>query len=228
MPSGDDKLKAFSDALQRGLQESVELQEDGALEVRKMEENVRSNISAIGEMLKVELSKKRVEVQESIEPDERVASDDTLKNKILELGSILHTALSTAKPEPIAEPAPIQEEHLIIEPTEDIISADIPDFDEEKANENVTNSFAKIANLLRNDLAPEEPQTAAVVEPVTQVAEPEPPKEVPVKNSIINNYVNMLDQISKESPTENNDAKQAGHEMSPSMLKYIKDRKSVV
>lgn len=227
-----NNIKEFSEALRRGLAESVELEEDGALELRKMEENVNSNISAIGELLKVELSKSKplspVTVEEVVfikEPKivKETVSEISVKGKLLELGNILHSALTNAKNKSplVSEVSNHIETELVIEPTEPV-----EEFDEDKANENINNSFANIANLLKKELRPD---AVREVEPVKTVApqstiEPEVPEKEAITNDVINNYVDMLDKISKESPVENKEDNQTESEMSPAMLKYINEQ----
>ena len=235
MPSNDDKLKALSEAIQRGLKESKELQDGGALEVRQMETNVRNNISAIGELLKVELSKKQLEpvepVEVLVETPKEVTSDDSLKNKILELGSILHSALSTVKAKPAAKKA-IQETQLVEVPIEEFVANPVKDFDEEQAQENIVNNFTKIANLLKSKLTQEQPaeppkhveQPKHIKQPTVQVLNSKETKSS-TKTDIINNYVKILDKISKEPPTEakkgeiDKEETSNEHELSPSVYK---------
>ena len=240
MPSNDDKLKALSEAIQRGLKESKELQDGGALEVRQMETNVRNNISAIGELLKVELSKKQLEpvepVEVLVETPKEVTSDDSLKNKILELGSILHSALSTVKAKPAAKKA-IQETQLVEVPIEEFVANPVKDFDEEQAQENIVNNFTKIANLLKSKLTQEQPaeppkhveQPKHIKQPTVQVLNSKETKSS-TKTDIINNYVKILDKISKEPPTEakkgeiDKEETSNEHELSPSVLKYVNEQ----
>jgi hypothetical protein len=58
MSDKSDPVEAFCLALQRGVQESVELEEGGALQLKQMEQDIHDNISVMGKIIKAELERR--------------------------------------------------------------------------------------------------------------------------------------------------------------------------
>lgn len=199
MSSNVDPLDNFFQALRKGVLESVELEEGGALEIKKKEKDVEDNISAIGEILKAEIARRQLEPPKEIIEEESAAEEpepsqpvtiNQVENKILELGSILHAALVKGKTsQPITEDIVVEEPVKIYEPQ--------PVFDEAEAKENIQNSFARIASLLKGELLPEESnEISDYAKPEVEPQAEEVESKVD-KNDLISSYVDIINQLDK-------------------------------
>ena len=193
----NNPFEAFAKALAKGVQKSAELEESGALEIKQMEKDVASNISAIGKILKENLADRKIEEPQAVLTEPVKAEPVTLtevENKVLALGSLLHTALTKGK---------------IETPQVSVELPKAPEYDIDKAQTDIQSSFARIAALLKKDLkhiveVPEIEEIPVVIDTVTEPSTakitptPEPESEaLPDKDNLINSYVDIIDQLDK-------------------------------
>lgn len=236
MSDKSDPVEAFCLALQRGVQESVELEEGGALQLKQMEQDVHDNISVMGEIIKAELERRQSDpTPEILKETSAIIQQETpvtvnqVEDRLLELGSILHTALTRTKNiQPVSE--------IVEEPNTPVERpVEKPAFDEDKAKADIQNSFAKIASLLKEGLQETKPDKS-----INQVSSQQPEPEVSSdslpeiviepdaksKNDIINSYVNIIDQLDKAKAAAPIPTTEAEEEfvINQKILRYINEQ----